>query len=127
MILESFNICQSFCEKHDEEYEFIKSINDVMFKQFRDDIRNPTSLILSMGDLGRMYYKKTKTSFKLMESNTQDEEIKEGAKKILEMYKVYDKDKLNYKYEKFGKESHDAHILARKEKKLSKSKKIEFK
>ena len=121
MIEESFLICQKLSDDINVEYDLIKSINDVVFKELYQAIRKPKSLILSVQPLGSFYYRDKKTVTKLLKANHDDpdnEEFNQSLADILEMYKVYREDKLNFKYEKFGKESHEAYLLAKEQKKL---------
>lgn len=126
MIVKSFNICEDYASSQNLEYDFVKSINDILFKSVRDKIKSPDSLILRVGKLGNFFYKKTKVKFKLSNEKNDDELI-EDYKTILNMYEEYLTDKLNFKYEKFGKQGHDAFILAKEQKKLSRAKEIKSK
>ena len=126
MTEESFLICQKVAEDLNVEYDLIKSVNDVIFKELSQVIRKPKSLILSAQPLGNFYYRDKKTVVKLVKAKDNDpdnEEFNQSLADILEMYKVYREDKLNFKYEKFGKENHEAYLLDKKQKKLSAAKK----
>lgn len=121
MIEESFLICQKLSDEINVEYDLIKSINDVVFKELYQAIRKPKSLILSVKPLGSFYYRDKKTLTKLVNAKQNDpdnDEFNQSLADILEMYKVYREDKLNFKYEKFGKESHEAYLLDKEQKKL---------
>ena len=126
MKLESFNICQQVADKHSLPYDLLKSINDIFFKTLKDTIRNPTEgkLIINAHPLGTFYYRRKKTMDKItFREDEIDEEYKNNLYTILTNYEQFDKDKLKFKYEKFGKESHDAYLMAKKEKNFSKSQK----
>lgn len=121
MIEESFLICQKVSDELNIEYDLIKSINDIVFKELYQAIRKPKSLILSVQPLGSFYYRDKKTLTKLVNAKQNDpdnDEFNQSLANILEMYKVYREDKLNFKYEKFGKESHEAYLLDKEQKKL---------
>ena len=121
MIEESFLICQKLSDEINVEYDLIKSINDVVFKELYQAIRKPKSLILSVKPLGSFYYRDKKTLTKLVNAKQNDpdnDEFNQSLADILEMYKLYREDKLNFKYEKFGKESHEAYLLDKEQKKL---------
>lgn len=132
MILESFNICQNVAEKNQLDYDLVKSINDSIFKGLNERVRNPESLITCFSPFGNFYCRKKEVRERLKGINSGnskrkelpgDDEFKESLIRILEMYSKYDEDNLNFKYAKFGKESHDAFILAKKTQRIPFSKK----
>ena len=128
MTEESFLICQKVADDLKVEYDLIKSINDIVFKEVSKITRTPDTLIVSLQPLGNFYYRDKKTSEKLRSvthfNNPDSEEYKTHLTNITEMYKLYKEDKLKFKYEKFGKESHEAYLLAKEQKKFSSTKSI---
>ena len=122
MKLESFNICQNYAEKNNLNYEFVKSINDVLFKEIRNKIRTPNSLILKVGKLGDFFYKRTKVKTKVDFDKGKDDELLIHYHKVLTMYEEYMADRLKFKYEKFGKETHDAFLLDKEQKRVQRAK-----
>lgn len=127
MTEESFLICQKVADDLKIDYDLIKSINDIVFKELSQVVRNPKSLIVSLQPLGNFYYRDKKTSEKLRNNlhfnNPDSEEFTNDLSNIMNMYISYKEDKLKFKYEKFGKESHEAYLLDKKQKKLSTPKK----
>lgn len=130
MIEESFLVCQKLSDELNVEYDLIKSINDIIFKELSQVIRKPESLILSVQPLGNFYYRDKKTLVKLVKAKDNDpdnEEFNKSLVDVLDMYIEYREDKLNFKYEKFGKENHEAYLLDKEQKKLSATKGIKSK
>lgn len=128
MTEESFLICQKVADDLNVEYDLIKSINDVIFKEVSKAVREPDSLIVGLQPLGNFYYRDKKTLEKLRNNlyfnHPDKEQYTKHLSHIMDMYEVYKKDKLEFKYEKFGKESHEAYLLAKKQKKLSGTKEV---
>lgn len=125
MKLEAFNICKQLSERENLDYDMIKSINDSIFKSLNVTLRKSPNLIASVDDLGIFYYRKKKTLDKLRflkEDEIGYEEFKESLERIVEHYKQFDKDKLEFKYEQFGKEAHEAYLLDKKQKGLFRAK-----
>ena len=127
MTEESFLICQKVADDLNIDYDLIKSINDTVFKELSQVVRSPESLIVSLQPLGNFYYRDKKTSEKLRNNlhfnNPDNEEFTNNLSNIMNMYISYKEDKLKFKYEKFGKESHEAYLLDKKQKKLPTTKK----
>lgn len=135
MIIEGFVICQEAASKNNVEYDLLKSINDVVFKEVVDWTRNPTSLRLDLSKFGVWYFKKAKTQTK---RNTLINVLKNGAYEgeeesirerllnldfILSEYEKYNKDKFEIKCMKYGRENYEAYSLAKKQEKLQKAQK----
>jgi len=126
MIIEGKEICRRVSVKEDVPQETVESINSIIFKTLSDKMRDPTHLIMSLAPLGNFYYREKKSRMRLesLKDYPGSEEFGYNIQRILDMYKIYSQNKLNFKYEKFGKESHDAYILAKEQKKLLRSQKI---
>lgn len=120
MIIDAKTIYERF-----DNPDMIKSIGITLFKVLKQKIVNPEALIMDMGQLGNFYFRKGVT--KPRSEYTMDDEIQSTAKKILDLYDEFDKDKYEFKCEKFGKESHDSYIVAKKQKKVQRFKKIDYK
>lgn len=135
MITEGFVICQEAAQKNNVEYDLLKSINDIVFKEVVDWTRNPTSLRLELNKFGVWYFKKAKT---LSKKDTLNKVLKDGATAgddeniinriknyefILSEYEKYTKDKYDIKCLKYGRENYEAYSLAKKQEKLQKAKK----
>lgn len=114
MRLNSNDICSEFPDP-----EKMKSINDVLFSEIKEMIQDVPNLIIDLPPLGKWYYRKAKTKNYLNSPRVFDE-TREFANKVLNLYKEYDEDKLQVQYEKFGKEAHEAYLLAKKQGKISK-------
>lgn len=133
MIIEGFVICADAASKNNVDYDLLKSINDIVFKDIVDWTRKPTSLRLDLSKFGVWYFKKTKTSTKrdtLLKVLKQDElndreNILNRIKNfdfILSEYEKYNKDKYDIKCLKYGKENYEAYCMAKKQEKLQKTK-----
>lgn len=133
MIIEGFVICNNAASKNNIEYDLLKSINDIVFKDIVDWTRKPSSLRLELKDFGVWYWKKTKTINKrddllkaLGKHNEQvDEKIRNRLNNfdfILSEYEKYLKDKYEIKCMKYGKENYEAYCLAKKQEKIRKAK-----
>lgn len=135
MITEGFVICQEAAQKNNVEYDLLKSINDIVFKEVVDWTRNPSSLRLELNKFGVWYFKKAKTIDKI---NILNRVLKDGViagdgenilsrvknyEFILSEYEKYTKDKYDIKCLKYGRENYEAYSLAKKQEKLQKAKK----
>lgn len=122
MQLESFNICQQASEKTGLDYELLKSVNDVFFSSLASIVRNPPSLIVKIPVFGHFYYRERK-SIQRLEGGNYEEEFGQHLERVVEWYKEFHENKIGHKYEKFGKESHDAYRLAKAQERISLGKK----
>lgn len=126
-------ISEQVYNKHPEySKEFIHSLNVYIFKKLKDEIKEGNSLIYFLPPLGNFQFRcKEINKFvayqSIKEEKYQDEELLKLSEKVLKNYDVYREDKLNAKYERFGKESHEAYLLARKEENLRKWKETKSK
>jgi hypothetical protein len=66
MIIESFVVCQDVAQKNNIDYDLLKSVNDIIFKDIVQWTRNPTTLRLDLSKFGTWYFKKAKTEEKKM-------------------------------------------------------------
>lgn len=99
-----------------EEPEFVESVGNFFFKNIADATREVPNLIINAGPLGNFFYRKAKTTVHALKlSDLSTPEYTEFIYKILDLYEAYDAAKLKFKYEKFGKESHDAYLLVKDE------------
>lgn len=134
MILESFVICSEVSSKNKIDYDLLKSINDIVFKDIVEWTKSPTSLRLDLKNFGVWYYKKHKTklkkdTLKRVINNSYDEKDRMRMEKrienfdfILSEYDKYSADKYKIKCEKYGKENYESFVLAKKQEKLQKAK-----
>lgn len=120
-------------EKHPiYSLEFINTLNDYIFEKLKEKMSKAESLIYFLPPLGsfRFRLKETK-SFVSKQINKvekyRDAEMLEMANRIIDNYDTYREGKLNAKYERFGKETHEAYLLAKKEENLRKWKEAQFK
>lgn len=98
------------------EPEFAESVGNFFFKRIADATREVPNLIIDANPFGKFFYRKAKTtvhSLKLTDKS--DPDYVAFIYKILDLYELYDAAKLKFKYEKFGKESHDAYLLGKEE------------
>ncbi len=113
-------ICKMVQEENPEfDLDFLLELDKFIFSTLRKKTSNPTSLIYNLAPLGKWTYRKAKvvnTFNKCEEGN----ELSIKIKMILDMYEIYVQDKLEKKYEIFGKESHESYILAKKQERLQK-------
>lgn len=139
MIIEGFVICTEAASKNNVEYDLLKSINDVIFKDIVEWTRHPTSLRCELSKFGVWYFKKQKTMKRreafdrtldrVLERNIPKEgEIIllsriENLNFILREYEKYNRDKYEIKCLKYGKENYDAYCLAKRQEKIQKAEK----
>ena len=107
MLIKSKDITNSF-----EDKDLMESISNIIFKDVKDSIEECNNLRLIVKDFGTFYFRKRKAS---IDDNAPSVKLKKKdfSKKILDMYEVFDKDKLEFKYEKFGKENHENYLLGK--------------
>lgn len=135
MITEGFVICTDAASKNKVEYDLLKSVNDIVFKEMVDWTRNPTTLRAEISKFGVWYFKKAKSekkrhSLKTIILNGAYREDEENILKrvnnldfILTEYEKYNKDKYEVKCLKYGKEDYEAYCLAKRQEKIQKTKK----
>ena len=135
MIIESFVLCNNAASKNNIEYDLLKSINDIVFKEVVEWTRNPTSLRIKLNKFGVWYFKKAKM---LLKKDVMHRVLRNGANEqnknnilkrlknfdfILSEYDKYQEDKYKVKCSKYGKENYEAYCLAKKQEKFQKAKK----
>lgn len=123
----SKDICKQVSEKYGYDLDMVKSVSETLFKILEDKVRNPTHLIINCSPLGSFFFRHTKSRNLVGKGKYPEIIFEDNLKKILELYKVYDKDKLDFKIERFGEESHKAYLLGKEQKKLQNKKKVELK
>lgn len=114
---------KDICDKF-EDTEKMKSINDIVFSELKLKMEQAPNLIIELAPLGKFYYRKFKVQ-NIYNHPDVYPETKEICSRILDMYEKYNYDKLQVKYERFGKENHEAFILAKKQGKIQKFQKFE--
>lgn len=117
------HISKQVYDKHPEySLEAIEELNKFLFQTLRRKIREGSNLIYKMGPLGSFVFRLKQTKLELYREKARDRYIDEDIQKtfqgIIDIYDNYKTDKLKSKYERFGKESHEAYLLAKKQKKL---------
>lgn len=139
MITESVTIVTSTSERTGVEYDLLKSINDIVFKDIVEWSRQPTSLIIKLDKFGSFFFKKAKTERKITsltnmlkdESKQSQTEVLNNRIKsynfILEEYKKFKQAKYDIKCEKYGKQNYENYILVKKQEKIQKSKEAKLK
>lgn len=101
--------------------DLVESVHDAFFQHMDKCIRNPESLIFLIPSIGSFYYRDKKSREFYYKIRNTDPDTAEVIKSYLDIYEDYYKDKLEFKYEKFGKESHDAYLMAKKQKAIQKA------
>ena len=132
MITEGFVICSQAATKNNVDYDLLKSINDIVFKDVVEWTRHPTSLRLNLSKFGVWYFKKTKTIAKrhnlkkVLEDGTHKGNSQnlidriENYNFILSEYEKFNEDKYKIKCLKYGKENYEAYCMDKKQEKLQK-------
>lgn len=112
---------------HDENPEipldFLNELDKFIFQTLRKKTSTPTALIYDLAPLGKWTYRHLATRKYLYGCGESNNDFVDKLKLILSMYEVYVEDKLNKKYEIFGKENHENYIMDKKQKRLQKWKK----
>lgn len=116
-----------FEENPEFSLELIREVDKFIFRTLRDKISAADTLVYNLPPLGDFNYRKTQTEKFLNNINPELTIHKEKLQNILNQYKVYSEDKLKLKYDKFGKENHEAYLLAKKEKNIQRRKEAESK
>jgi len=118
-------ICKMISEEHPEfDEKFLLEVDKFIFDTLKQKVNNPTNLIYDLSPLGRWTFRKKITKDKLQDQGVVGNEITPKLQSILSFYETYTQDKLEKKYEIFGKESHEAYLLAKEQKKLQKRKEV---
>ena len=135
MITEGFVICTETALENNIEYDLLKSVNDIVFKEIVEWTRKPSSLRIELSKFGVWYFKKAKSEDKrcVLSDLLLNDEIREGKENVINRlknldfisseYEKYSRDKYDIKCLKYGKENYEAYCLAKKQEKLSKTKK----
>lgn len=126
MQLKSKDISKIVAKKLGEREDVVHTIQDCLFKRLSKKIRNPKgALKLTILGLGTFYFRnmKTKNMLEALLSRKEkvhnyDQKFEEHLKHILSLYEQYKQAQYEKKVEYFGKESHDAYLLAQEQKKL---------
>lgn len=103
--------------------EVVQELNEFIFFKLKEKIKQGDSLIYFLPPLGNFNFRlKETTKVKKHQDNKKlehkDPEIITVIDKVIINYKQYSQDKLNKKYERFGKENHESYILAKKQERL---------
>ena len=114
-------------ENPEFDLEFLNELDKFIFQTLRHKTSNPTSLIYDLAPLGKWTYRKVATRKYLYGCGDVVNEFTDKLRIILDMYEIYTGDKLKKKYEQFGKENHEAYILAKKQERLQKWKEAKSK
>lgn len=121
-------ICRMVADENSEfTIEFLKEVDKFIFSTLRKKTNSASSLIYDLSPLGKWSYRKVATIKYLYGCKGAINDFTDKLNKILEMYEIYVKDKLEKKYEQFGKENHEAYILVKKQERLQKWKETQSK
>lgn len=119
-------ICEMVNKENPEfTLDFLIDLDKFIFSTVRNKISNPTSLIYDLAPLGKWTYRNKATKdyrYGCIKNGEGTTEFTDKLDIILDMYKTYVNDKLEKKYEQFGKENHEAYLLAKKQERLQKRK-----
>lgn len=98
--------------------DLLMKLNNFLFKTLQAKISEGKTLLYLLNPLGTFSFRRKATEdyLKLQPpSNLENpSEFISSLLRVSDQYKVYVEDKLKLKYEKFGKESHEAYLLAKK-------------
>ena len=114
----SKSICKKVAEDNDLDYDMVKSINDQLFQGLYKKSREGKFLNLKIPGFG-IFRVRGKRSFKyekLIEEYEYPESYKKFIRNILNLYEQFRQYRYDKKVAIFGQESHDAYLLAKKEK-----------